>query len=76
MGRAGYGGAYLRVIPEGRTPSAWDPADNVPPFRAIPLPYTGCRSRRIDCSQSRCASKKGQRRNIATDFDDFLFHRK
>lgn len=31
------GGAYLRVIPEGRTPSAWDPADNVsPPFRAIP----------------------------------------
>lgn len=49
-GRVGYGGAYLRVIPEGRTPSAWDPTDNVPPFRATPLPYTGCRSRRIDCA--------------------------
>lgn len=32
--RVGYGVAYLRVIPEGRTPSAWDPADNVPPFCA------------------------------------------
>ena len=49
----GYGGAYLRVIPEGRTPSAWDPTDNVPPFRATPLPYTGCQSRRIDCALSR-----------------------
>lgn len=28
-----HGGAYLRVIPEGRTPSAWDPTDNVPPLR-------------------------------------------
>lgn len=32
----GYGGAYLRVIPEGRTPSAWDPTDNVSPSRATP----------------------------------------
>lgn len=48
-----HGGAYLRVIPEGRTPSAWDPADNVPPLRAIPPVYTGCRSCRIDCTLRR-----------------------
>lgn len=48
-----HGGAYLRVIPEGRTPSAWDPADNVPPLRAIPPLYTGCRSCRIDCTLRR-----------------------
>lgn len=48
-----HGGAYLRVIPEGRAPSAWDPADNVPPLRAIPPAYTGCRSCRIDCTLRR-----------------------
>lgn len=52
-GARGYGGAYLRVIPEGRTPSAWDPTDNVSPSRATPPPYTGCRSRRIRCVRSR-----------------------
>jgi len=52
-GRRVHGGAYLRVIPEGRTPSAWDPADNVSPLRAIPPAYTGCRSCRIDCTLRR-----------------------
>lgn len=56
--REGHGGAYLRVIPEGRTPSAWDPADNVPPLRAIPPAYTGCRSCRIDCTLRRDALGK------------------
>lgn len=38
----GHGGAYLRVIPEGRTPSAWDPADNVPSrFALYPRPILG-----------------------------------
>jgi len=41
-GSPGHGGAYLRVIPEGRTPSAWDPADNVPPvLRYTPGPILG-----------------------------------
>lgn len=40
-GRRVHGGAYLRVIPEGRTPSAWDPADNVSPLRVIPPPILG-----------------------------------
>lgn len=52
-GRRVHGGAYLRVIPEGRTPSAWDPADNVSPLRVIPPAYTGCRSCRIDCTLRR-----------------------
>jgi hypothetical protein len=58
-GSPGHGGAYLRVIPEGRTPSAWDPPDNVPPrFALYPRPYTGCRSYRIDCTLRRDASSK------------------
>jgi len=56
--REDHGGAYLRVIPEGRTPSAWDLADNVSPLRAIPPTYTGCRSCRIDCTLRRDALGK------------------
>lgn len=59
----GYGGAYLRVIPEGRTPSAWVPTDNVSPFRATPLSYTGCRSRRIDCVLS-CYVEIKRKKNV------------
>lgn len=61
-GARGYGGAYLRVIPEGRTPSAWDPTDNVSPSRATPPPYTGCRSRRIRCVRSRPLGRDGKRK--------------
>lgn len=57
-GSPGHGGAYLRVIPEGRTPSAWDPVDNVPPFRAIPPALYWVSKLSIDCTLRRDAPGK------------------